>query len=204
MVTNVLNLSTAGVPSGLLFAREPDTDLDLGELDAPGGERSGPPGTAQKPPRSNTIVLLILLIIVAAGAYLAMDPEFVMNLVEQGSVPVSVPGPAQPAPRSVTPPRMQPTEPGLGSRQPSLSAMVPTPLFGEGQNASVHADPSAPAGPISLAVDSAGTQPAQTVRPDEGVTILDAEWRGNSWVYLVRTQDGATGWISERQLSGAL
>ena len=204
MVTNVLGLSTAGVP-WLLFAREPDTDLDLGELDAPGGERSGPPGASQKPPRSNTIVLLILLIIVAAGAYLAMDPEFVMNLVEQGSVPVSVPGPAQPAPRSVTPPRTQPTEPGLGGRQPSsLPAMVPTPLFGEGQNASVHADPSAPAGPISLTVDSAGTQPVQTVRPDEGVTILDAEWRGNSWVYLVRTQDGATGWISERQLSGAL
>jgi hypothetical protein len=30
---------------------------------------------------------------------------------------------------------------------------------------------------------------------------LDAELRNNSWVYLVRTDEGAKGWIAETQLA---
>ena len=204
MLMETIGSSTAGgTPLGLWFAREPDTEFELEELDAPDRERRGTAGAPGKPPRSNTIALLILLLVVAVGAYFAMNPEFVMNLLGQESVPGDAPAPVQPAPGTVTPSGVQRAGSDAVEKQAALPpGMVPSPLFGEGQHVSVNGAPASPASPIVLSVDSAGAEAGHTVRPGEVVTVVDAEWLGNRWVYLVRTQD-AKGWIAETQLTAA-
>jgi hypothetical protein len=206
MVMELVGLSEAGgIPGRLFFAREPDTDFVLEELDAPDRTRQGPAGAPQKPPRSNTIVLLILLLIVAIGAYFAMNPEFVMSLLGQEPVPVRVPGQAQGGARTTAPSGTQrPGSDSVVTQPPSVSDMVPSPLFGEGEHAVVNGLSASPGSPIALSVDSTGAERGHSVRPGEVVTVIDAEWLGNRWVYLVRTQDGAHGWISEKQLTAAL
>ena len=194
------------VPLRLFFAKEPDADVALEELDGPDGARRGTAGAPQKPPRSNMVVLLILLLVVAVGAYLAMNPEFVMNLLGQdSSVPLRTPGSPQGGLRSSAPSVVQrPELAPIIKQPPSSPEAVPNPLFGEGQHVVVNGDPATPGSPIALSANSTGAEPGHGVRPGEVVTVLDAEWLGNRWVYVVRTQDGAKGWISERQLTAAL
>jgi len=206
MVMAFVDRSAAGgVPLRLLFAREPDADVVLEELDGPDGARRGRAGPPQKPPRSNMVVLLILLLVVAVGAYFAMNPEFVMNLLGQEALPARAPGSPQAGLRSPAPSVVQRPASDPGAKQPpSPPPAVTSPLFGEGQPAKVNDDPASPGSPIALSTDSMGAEPGHGVRPGEIVTVLDAEWLGNRWVYLVRTQDGAKGWIPERQLTAAL
>jgi hypothetical protein len=75
-----------------------------------------------------------------------------------------------------------------------------SPLFGEGQQATVLADTFAPNAPIFLTMDVAGTRAGPTVRPGSTVTVLDGELHNNMWVYSVLTEEGARGWIAERRL----
>ena len=76
----------------------------------------------------------------------------------------------------------------------------PGPLFGEGQRVSVLADPALPGGAVPLTTDAAGSRPGPTVRPGETLTVLDGDLRNNAWVYAVRTETGAKGWIQEKRL----
>ena len=206
MVMGSVDRPAAGdVPLRLFFAREPDADVALEELDGPDGARRGTAGAPQKPPRSNMVVLLILLLVVAVGAYLAMNPEFVMNLLGQDAVPLRAPGSPQSGLRSSAPSVVQrPEFAPIVKPPPPAPEVVPNPLFGEGQHVVVNGDPASPGRPIALSADSTGAEPGHGVRAGEVVTVLDAEWLANTWVYLVRTQDGAKGWISERQLTAAL
>jgi hypothetical protein len=200
MTMEWVGLSEAGVPGPLFFAREPDTDFVLEELDAP--DRTRPP---HKPPRSNTIVLLILLLIVAVGAYFAMNPESVMRLLGQETVSARPPGQAPGGARTTAPSDTQRSGPDpVATQPPSVPDMVPSPLFGEGQHAMVNGASASPGSPTALSVDSTGAERGRSVRPGEVVTVIDAEWLGNTWVYWVRTQDGARGWISEKQLTAPL
>jgi hypothetical protein len=86
------------------------------------------------------------------------------------------------------------------ARPPVAPPATPSPQFGEGQAVVVVADPSTPAGSVTLTTDSAGAHPGPAVRSGEIVTVLDGELRGNAWVYSVRTSVGAKGWIEERRL----
>jgi hypothetical protein len=91
-----------------------------------------------------------------------------------------------------------------GGNAPSSARSVPTPLFGEGQRVTLPADPQTPGKTIFLTGDAAGTKPGPVVRPGAVLTVLDGELRDDAWVYSVRTQDGAKGWIPERRLKGKL
>ena len=77
--------------SHLLFAKEPEPDVDL-ELQEPGTAQNQPSHLAapapQKPPRLRILILIILLLVVAGGAYFAMDPELVMKLTGQEQMPL--------------------------------------------------------------------------------------------------------------------
>src|SRR2546427_46183 len=64
----------------------------------------------------------------------------------------------------------------------------------------VFADPALPPGPVPLTIEAGGTRSSFTIRPGATVTVVDGELRNNAWVYAVRTEDGAQGWIQEKRL----
>jgi hypothetical protein len=60
-----------------------------------------------------------------------------------------------------------------------------------------------PAAAVSLSSDAGRTRPGPLVSPTAVLTVVDGEFRGNSWVYAVRTPQGTMGWIAEKQLKAA-
>lgn len=84
--------------------------------------------------------------------------------------------------------------------RPTVPAPVPTPLFKEGQRVVVQSDPKQLTGTVFLSADAAGMVPGPLVKPGTTLTVTDGELRNNSWVYSVRTEDGAVGWIPESRL----
>jgi hypothetical protein len=190
-----------------LFAKEPEPDLDL-EVEEPGAaqNRPSPFGSPapQKPPRLRILILIILLLVVAGGAYFAMDPELVMTLTGQEQ---PVPTIATPPVTAVRPPIVPPPSPSPRTRDPEgLNSVTPPgatppPSFGEGQRVSVVPNSTSPGLPLSLSQDAAGMKPGPTVGAGETLLVLDAELHDTTWVYLVRTNEGANGWIAEKQLA---
>ncbi len=75
-----------------------------------------------------------------------------------------------------------------------------TPMFGEGQKVTVTVDETAPGGTISLFADSSSSKPGPIVRPGVALTVLDGDLQLGGWMYLVRTDEGAKGWVSEKRL----
>lgn len=195
----------------LLFARKPDPDLDYdSELDDP--DQSSSRGHYVRQPRKRPgrpLLWVLFLVVLGGAAYFAMEPDTVMELLEAwlGDTPpkpMVVMPQAKPAP-SPQPAPPQPSVPATPSPQtispgPGASQFPPTPLFSQGQRVSVLPDPVPPSGLLSLSLDSAGTKPGPSVRAGTTLTVLDGELQNNIWVYLVRTEDGTTGWIAEKHL----
>lgn len=196
----------------LLFARETEQDLDfeedledLEEGHTPGGYT---PKSPQKDSGRRPLLWVLLLVLVGAGGYLAMEPEVAMELIgpligEEPPPPVIVKPP--PKPRATVPPAPAGTAPKPAAQPkptpaPQAVAAVPSPQFMEGQRVSVILDPAAPGGSLSLSADPAGTRPGPKVSPGAPLTVLDGALHNNSWVYSVRTKDGAIGWIAEARL----
>jgi len=193
----------------LLFARKPEPDLDFDdELEDPDERpsRGYYPRKSRKGP-SSPLRWVLLLVILGGGAYLAMEPDALLDLIGQWmgesppmvamppAKPASRPQPAPPVTPAPVPPSPQTTSPG-----PTASLFAPTPLFSQGQRVSVVPDPVPPGGSLSLSLDSAGTRPGPSVRAGTAVTVLDGELQNNVWVYSVRTEEGTTGWIAEKHL----
>jgi hypothetical protein len=51
-----------------------------------------------------------------------------------------------------------------------------------------------------LFADSSSSKPGPTIRPGISLTIMDGDLQPGGWMYWVRTDDGATGWVSEKRL----
>jgi hypothetical protein len=81
--------------------------------------------------------------------------------------------------------------------KPAAASAIPTistPKFGEGEKVSVSA-------PTPLTTDSAGKKPATaSAVPGSTLVVLDADLQNYAWVYSVRTEQGATGWVAEKNL----
>jgi len=187
----------------LLFAKEPEPDLDL-ELDESGTARNQPSSfgsPAPQKPRLRMLILILLILVVAGGAYIAMDPETVMKLIGQEPPTAASSTPRATAVRPAIVPRS--SSPIPTDRTPSVAApgVIPTPLFREGQQVSAVTRPDAPQTASTLSQDAAETIPGSIVRPAETLLVLDAEMHNNRWVYSVRTDAGANGWIPETQLT---
>jgi hypothetical protein len=73
-------------------------------------------------------------------------------------------------------------------------------MFGEGQKVTVTVDETAPGGTISLFADSSSSKPGPIIRPGIALTVLDGDLQPSGWIYLVRTDEGAKGWVSEKRL----
>lgn len=76
----------------------------------------------------------------------------------------------------------------------------PAPLFHEGQRVSVRPDLNAPSWTVLLRLDADGAMPGPTILPGTVLTILDGELHGRDWIYLVRSDIGFEGWLTEGQL----
>ncbi|MDE3118589.1 MAG: SH3 domain-containing protein, partial [Nitrospirota bacterium] len=93
------------------------------------------------------------------------------------------------------------TMPNAAPPKPAPTAATGfSPLFSEGQQVLILADPDKPTGPVSLMADASSNRPGPTVAPNATATVQDGELRNNGWIYSIRTAQGATGWVSEKQL----
>jgi len=105
--------------------------------------------------------------------------------------PATAVAPAAPA---VVPPSQTAARPG--------APVVPPldPMFSEGQKVTVTVDEMAPGGSIPLFADSSSSKPGPIVRPGVSLTVMDGDLQPGGWMYLVRTDEGAKGWVSEKRL----
>lgn len=74
------------------------------------------------------------------------------------------------------------------------------PMFSEGQKVTITVDEMAPGGSILLFADSSSSKPGPVVRPGVSLTVMDGDLQPGGWIYLVRTDEGAKGWVSEKRL----
>ncbi len=191
----------------LMFAREPEPDLDFEEdlddlEDAP--SRSYSPKSPKKSSGRGPLMWILLLVIVLGGGYLAMEPEVAVDLLspligESTPPPMVVKPPPKPSAR--IPPTKAPGAPQATPKPaPPAAAAIPSPQFREGQQVSVILDPAAPGGSLSLSADPAGARPGPKVTPGATLIVVDGALQNNTWVYAVQTQGGAKGWIAEKRL----
>ena len=136
-------------------------------------------------------------------------PESVQDLLGEAPPHPAPPAPGEepgpPGPVASKPDSAPGNPPGNAMELPpsvatQAAAEIPTPRFAEGQRVMVSPDPTSPDTPMSLSGNAAGTKPGPSVRAGTVVTVLDGELYVNTWMYSVKSQDGATGWIPENRL----
>jgi hypothetical protein len=125
--------ATAGGPSfaghplswNLFFARQPEPDLEFTEeeLEQTMNVRSSSPMKPPKKSGKNPLIWILLLTVVGGGAYVAMEPEMVMDFVGPllGETP-EPPPPPLPVARKPAPPKPAPSIP---PSQPQQAAPAP-------------------------------------------------------------------------------
>jgi hypothetical protein len=81
--------------------------------------------------------------------------------------------------------------------KPAATSAVPaltTPKFIGGEKVSVSA-------PILLTADSAGKKPGTaTAAPGSTLIVQGTDLQNLAWVYSVKTEQGASGWVAEKNL----
>lgn len=220
-------IASAGVPAignewtnrHLLFARQPEPDLEFTEEDL---DETMPPSPPMKEPKQSgkrPLLWIVLLLLLGGIGYVAMDPDGAMQLVapylEDGQE-AAQPAAQRPSPRTQSPAAVPSETIDAGTPAPVTAQATPPvapaakatppvvnvagPLFSEGQRVTVVADPSRPQSPVPLFVDSAGTNTATTLPASTTLIVLDGDYQKTGWVYAVRTEDGRKGWVPERYL----
>ena len=132
-------------------------------------------------------------------------------------VPTPLAAPPTPAPQSTQSPSNSASAPSSPTDSPTTAqAVVPPsqlaatpatptatpldPMFSEGQKVTVTGDQAAPGGTIPLFADPSGIKPGPLVRLGVSLTVMDGDLQPSGWMYLVRTDEGAKGWVSEKRL----
>ena len=109
--------------------------------------------------------------------------------------------PTTPSTTAVPPEAPAVSPPAQTAARPAAPVTPPRdPLFSEGQKVTVTADEKVPGGSIPLFADSANSRPGPVIRPGVSLTIVDGDLQPGGWMYLVRTDEGATGWVTEKRL----
>ena len=208
----------------LLFARQPEPDLEFTEeeLDQTSAMNTrGPVNPRKKSGGGSPILWVLVLALVGGIAYLSMEQDMVAKwlspyLGESTPPPVALkPKPVAPAPvlappqAAVTPSTDAPVTPvspavvppPQTAAQPVAPVATPSdPMFSEGQKVTITGDNTTPDGNITLFTESSSNKPGPIVRPGVLLTVMDGDLQPVGWVYLVRTDEGVTGWVSEKRL----
>ena len=145
-------------------------------------------------------------------------PPVAMRPKPFAPTPVAPPAPAPqaaPSPSNEASAPLAPTTSPATAVTPAAPAVVPAqtavrpatpvappldPMFSEGQKVTVTMDETAPDGSIPLFADSSSSKPGPIVRPGVSLTVLDGDLQPGGWMYLVRTDEGGKGWVSEKRL----
>ena len=146
-------------------------------------------------------------------------PPIAMKPKPSPPAPVAPPAPAPqaaPSPSSGASASLAPATSPATAVAPAAPAVVPPPqtaarpaapvlppldpMFSEGQKVTVTVDEMAPGGSIPLFADSSSSKPGPIVRPGVSLTVMDGDLQPGGWMYLVRTDEGAKGWVSEKRL----
>ena len=141
----------------------------------------------------------------------ALQPKAVAPAPVAPPVPVLAPPqtavtPSTDAPTTPSPTAVAPVSPAVvPPPQTTVKAVAPVatssdPMFSEGQKVAITGDNTAPDGNVSLFAESSSSKPGPIVRPGVLLTIMDGDLQPGGWVYLVRTDEGSIGWISEKRL----
>lgn len=143
--------SFAGRPLAwnLFFARQPEPDLEFTEeeLEQTMDGRSSPPKKSPKKSGGSPLMWILLLVMAGGGAYVAMDPEMVMDVVGPLLGETPEPPPQPPVARKPAPP-----EPRLSTESNQPQQVTPAP-------------DKAPAQPLQAAVPTPSPTPIQTPAP---------------------------------------
>ena len=122
-------------------------------------------------------------------------PQVAPNPSNHTSAPeAQAPAPAAPVAPAVTPP------PQTAARPVAPVVSTLDPMFGEGQKVTITVDEMAPGGSIPLFADSSSNRPGPIVRAGASLTVMDGDLQPGGWMYLVRTDEGVRGWVSEKRL----
>lgn len=144
--------------SNLFFARQPEPDLEFTEeeLEQTTNTRSSAPMKSPKKSGGRPVLWILLLALIGGGAYVAMEPEMVMDWVNQllGETPAPQPPPmaTRPAPPA---PIAQPAP-----AAPDASAPVPAAPQANAPMTTTPAPPIASAPAPGTAPAAPGTMPA--------------------------------------------
>ena len=152
---------------------------------------STPPPMAMKPKLS----------VPAPVAPRAPAPQAAPSPSNEASAPLaSATAPAAPA-TAVAPTAPAVVPPTQAAAKPSAPVVPPRdPMFSEGQKVTVTTDEMAPGGSIPLFADSSSSKSGPIVRPGISLTVLDGDLQPGGWMYLVGTDEGLKGWVSEKRL----
>ncbi|MEQ1794574.1 MAG: SH3 domain-containing protein [Nitrospira sp.] len=161
--------------SNLFFARQPEPDLEFTEeeLEQTTNTRSSSPMNAPKKSGGRPVLWILLLALVGGGAYVAMEPEMVMDWVNQllGEAPASPPQmtarPAVVPPAPIAQPTpAAPDAPAPAPATPQASAPMPATPPPTPPAASAPAPVATPAAPGMTPVPPAmPSSPAMTAPP---------------------------------------
>lgn len=146
-------------------------------------------------------------------------PPMAMKPKPSPPAPVAPPTPAPqaaPSPSTGASAPMAPATSPAAAVPPAAPAIVPPPqtaarpaapvapsldpMFSEGQKVTVTVDETAPGGNIPLFADSSSSKPGPFIRPGVLLTVMDGDLQSGGWMYLVRTDEGIVGWVSEKRL----
>ena len=127
----------------------------------------------------------------------APTPQAAPSPSDEASAPLA---PATSSATAVAPAAPAVVPPQTAARPAAPVAPPPTPMFSEGQKVTVTVDETASGGSIPLFADSSSSKPGPIVRPGVTLTVLDGDLQPGVWMYLVRTDEGAKGWVSEKRL----
>lgn len=161
------------------------------ELLSPYLGESTPPPVAMKPKPAAPAP-------VAPPAPTLAPPQAVVTPSNDASAPLT---PTAPPAATVTPIAPAVTPPPQTAAKPGAPVAPPSdPMFSEGQKVTVTGDNTTPDGNISLSAESSSNKPGPIVRLGVSLTVMDGDLQPSGWVYLVRTDEGVMGWVSEKRL----
>ena len=142
--------------SNLFFARQPEPDLEFTEeeLEQTTNTRSSSPMKSPKKSGGRPVLWVLLLALIGGGAYVAMEPEMVMDWVNQllGETPVQQPPQMATRPAPIAPPVA-----------PAPDAPAPVPAVPQASTPMTATPP--PASPMASAPAPVGAPVAPSATP---------------------------------------
>ena len=190
--------SLAGSPLtwSLLFARQPEPDLEFTEeeLEQTTNVRSSAPMKSPKKSGGRPLLWIVLLLLVGGGAYVAMEPEMIADLLGPllGESPMPTPQPPVARPVPNVPAAGAPTGQSAQPAPPSApQASVPTPVPAPAPTAPTASVPSPSAPTTSPATPPVVAPPmASTASPlfaeGQKVTVMLGTPNGGDMVTLMQ------------------